>query len=110
MAQTVKESACNADDPGLIPGWEDPLEKEMATPSSILEWEVPWTKESSGLQSMGLKRVRHDSTANTFTSFLVLQGHQLMAMTSPAGTVSGIIPLTLVLHRSMRTDSTMSSA
>ena len=36
-------SACNAGDVGLIPGWEDPLEKEMATHSSILVWRIPWT-------------------------------------------------------------------
>ena len=41
-------------------GWEDPLEKEMATHSSILAWEIPWSEEPSGLQSMGLQRVRHD--------------------------------------------------
>ena len=41
-------------------GWEDPLEKEMATHSSIFAWEIPWTEESGGLQSMGLQRVRHD--------------------------------------------------
>ena len=40
--------------------WEDPLEKEMATHSSILVWEIPWTEEPGGLQSMGLQRVRHD--------------------------------------------------
>ena len=34
-------------------GWEDPLEKEMATHSSILGWEIPWTEEPGGLQSMG---------------------------------------------------------
>jgi len=34
-------------------GWEDPLEKEMATQSSILAWEIPWTEEPGGLQSMG---------------------------------------------------------
>ena len=34
-------------------GWEDPLEKEMATHSSILAWRIPWTEEPSGLQSMG---------------------------------------------------------
>ena len=34
-------------------GWEDPLEKEMATHSSILAWEIPWTEETGGLQSMG---------------------------------------------------------
>ena len=40
--------------------WEDPLEKEMATHSSILAWEIPWTKEPGELQSMGSQRVRHD--------------------------------------------------
>ena len=34
-------------------GWEDPLEKEMATHSSILAWSIPWTEEPGGLQSMG---------------------------------------------------------
>ena len=41
-------------------GWEDPLEKEMATHSSILAWRIPWTEEPGGPQSMGLKRVGHD--------------------------------------------------
>ena len=41
-------------------GWDDPLEKEMATHSSILAWRIPWTDESCGLQSMGSKRVGHD--------------------------------------------------
>ena len=41
-------------------GWEDPLEKEMASHSSILAWRIPWTEEPDGLQSMGLQRVRHD--------------------------------------------------
>ena len=40
-------------------GQEDPLEGEMATHSSILAWEIPWTEEPGGLQSMGLQRVRH---------------------------------------------------
>ena len=39
-----------------IPGWEDPLEKEMATNSSILPWEITWTEEPGGLQSMGLQK------------------------------------------------------
>ena len=38
------------------PGQEDPLEKEMATHSSILAWEIPWTEESGGLQSKGLQK------------------------------------------------------
>ena len=37
--------------------WEDPLEKELATHSSILAWRIPWTEEPGGLQSMGLQRV-----------------------------------------------------
>ena len=41
-------------------GQEDPLEEEMATHSSILAWEIPWTEEPGGLQSKGLQRVRHD--------------------------------------------------
>ena len=39
---------------------EDPLEKEMATHSSILAWEIPWKVESGGLESMGSQRVRYD--------------------------------------------------
>ena len=41
-------------------GQEDPLEKGMATHSSVLVWRIPWTKEPGELQSMGLQRVRHD--------------------------------------------------
>ena len=41
-------------------GWEDPLEKEMATHSSILAWKIPWTKNPVRLLSMGLQRVGHD--------------------------------------------------
>jgi len=41
-------------------GWENPLEKEMATHSSIHAWKIPWTKELGGLQSMGSQRVGHD--------------------------------------------------
>ena len=41
-------------------GWEDPLEKEMATHSSILAWRIPWTEGPGGLPSIGSQRVRHD--------------------------------------------------
>ena len=41
-------------------GWEDPLEKEMAIHSSILAWEIPWTEEPGGIQSMGSQRVGHN--------------------------------------------------
>ena len=40
-------------------GWEDPLEKEVATQTNILAWEIPWTEEPGGLWVMGLQRVRH---------------------------------------------------
>jgi len=41
-------------------GWEDPLEKGMATHPGILAWRVPWTEDPGRLQSMGLQRVSHD--------------------------------------------------
>ena len=57
-----KASACNAGDPGSILDGEDPLEKQMATHSSILAWRIPWTEEPGRKQSMGSQRVRHDFT------------------------------------------------
>ena len=45
-------------------GQDDPLEKEMATQSSILAWEIPWTEEPGGLQSMDLQRVTHYLATN----------------------------------------------
>ena len=47
-------------------GWEDHLEKGMATHSSILAWRIPWTKEPGKLQSKGSQRVRHDGAIDTF--------------------------------------------
>ena len=40
-------------------GREDPLEKDMATHSSILVWEIPWTEESGGLHSLGSQKLQH---------------------------------------------------
>ena len=54
-----EESACNAVDRGSIPGWEDPLEKEMATCSSIVAWRISGTEEPGRLQSTGLQRVSY---------------------------------------------------
>ena len=48
-----KESTGNAGDPVQSLGWEGSLEKEIATHSSILAWEIPWTEEPAGLQPMG---------------------------------------------------------
>ena len=50
----------NAGDPGSIVGWEDTMEKGMATHYSILAWRIPWTEDPGELQSMGLQRVRQD--------------------------------------------------
>ena len=47
--------------------WEDSLEKETATPTSILAWRIPWTEESGGLQSMRWQRVGHNWVTNIFT-------------------------------------------
>ena len=52
---------------------EDSLEKEMATHSSILAWEISWMEEPGELQSMGLQRVEHDSMTNTFAFFQSLR-------------------------------------
>ena len=48
-------------------GWEDPLEKEMATHSSTLAWKIPWTEEPGRLQSMGSQRVGHDWATSVFS-------------------------------------------
>ena len=52
-----KESACNVGGLGLIPRWEDPLEKGTITHSIILAWRVPWMEEPGGLKSMELQMI-----------------------------------------------------
>ena len=56
----VKNSPANAGDMGLTPGWGRSPAVENATPSSILAWEVTWTEEPGGLQSMGSLRVGYN--------------------------------------------------
>ena len=51
-------------------GWEDPLEKVMATHSGILAWKIPWTKEPGGLQSMGSQRIGHGQVTEHAILFL----------------------------------------
>ena len=83
----------------LIPlGWEDPLEKGMATHSSILAWRILWTEKPGGLQSMGSQRVGHDLGMNPHHhQFKELteeigwgkgQGHSLFTELSPASCAS----------------------
>ena len=57
VVKNLPVNAGNTGDPGLIPGAGRSLEKEMATHPSILAWEIPWTEETSGLQSVGSERV-----------------------------------------------------
>ena len=52
----IKNLPANKGDTGSIPGQEDPLEKEMATHSSILAWEIPWTEEPGGYSSWGCRK------------------------------------------------------
>ena len=56
----VTNPPANAGDMGFNPCQEDPLEKEMVTHSSILDWKIPWTEEPDGLQSKGLQKVGQD--------------------------------------------------
>ena len=56
----VKNLPANAGNTVRSLGQKDHLEKEMATHSSILAWEIPWTEKPGGLQSVGSQRVRHD--------------------------------------------------
>ena len=60
MAQMVKNLLAMQETQVQSLGWEDALEKEMATYSSILVWEISWTEEPGRLQSRGLQRVGHD--------------------------------------------------
>ena len=60
MAQTVKHLPTMQENQVQSLGWEDALEKEMATHSNILAWKIPWMEKRGRLQSMGLQRVGHD--------------------------------------------------
>ena len=60
MAQTVKHLDAVQETQVQSLGWEDPLEKEMATHSGTLAWKIPWMEEAGRLQSMGSQRVGHD--------------------------------------------------
>ena len=76
VAQTVKRLPTMQETRVQSLGWEDLLEKEMATHSSILAWKIPWTGEPGRLQSMGSQRVGHDwATSLHFTSRLFCSEH-----------------------------------
>ena len=70
-AQTEKNLPAMQETQVQFLGWEGPLEKGMATHSSILAWRIPRTEEPGGLQFIGLQRVGHDWATNTFTFYEV---------------------------------------
>ena len=72
VAQTVKRLPTMQETQVRSLGWEDPLEKGMATHSSTLAWKIPWTEEAGRLQSMGSQRVGHDWA--TSLHFCVIKG------------------------------------
>ena len=93
VAQTVKNL------PAMWEAWvwslgqEDPLEKEMATHSSILAWRIPWTEEPGGLQFMGLKRVRHDWVTKHKRQIKGFPNCSVVKKICNAGDVSSILGL-----------------
>ena len=73
VAQMVKNLPAMQETQVRSLDWEDPLEKEMATHSSILAWRIPWTGKTVRLQSMGSQRVRHDWATNTHTWRIIME-------------------------------------
>ena len=67
MAQMVKNLLAVQETEVQYLGWKDPLEKRIATKSSILAWRIPWTEEPGGQESMGSQRVGHDWMTNRTT-------------------------------------------
>ena len=65
LAQSVKNLPAVQETRVRSLGQEDPLEKEMATHTSILAWKISWTEKPGGLQSVGSQRVEHDWVTNT---------------------------------------------
>ena len=81
VAQTVKRLPAMRETWVWSLGREDPLEKEMATHSSILSWKIPWTGEPGRLQSMGPQRVGHDWATSLTWILIFLQGPVLCFFT-----------------------------
>ena len=76
MVQTVKNLPAMQESKIWSLDREDPLEKGMATHSSILAWRIPWTEEPSELQPMGLQRVGHDGATNTLYTYFYILFHR----------------------------------
>ena len=76
MAQIVKNLPALQETWVQSLGWEDLLEEEMATLSSILAWRIPWTEEPGRLQSIGSQRVGHDRVTNTHAHTHIFSVHK----------------------------------
>ena len=63
------------------PGREDPLEEEMATHSSILAWEIPWTEEPSGIQSMGLQELDMTEHTHIYSKYFMRYNYTIKSFT-----------------------------
>ena len=99
MAQRIKRLPAKQETRVRSLGWEDPLEKEMVTHSSILAWRIPWAEEPGRLQSTGSQKVRHDwETSHTHTIYR--HSVQLMcSVMSDSATVAHQAPLSMGFSR-----------
>ena len=80
-------------------GWEDPLEEEMATHSTILAWKIPWTEEPGRLQSKGSQRVGHDWSGWTSTHVWLKQERLIFSQFLEAGSPGSEYQKSQVLER-----------
>ena len=77
-------------------GWEDPLEKEMATYSSTLAWKIPWTEQRDRLQFMGLQRVGHDRATSLTHSHWVFAATRGLSLAVVSSGYSLVVTLRLL--------------
>ena len=85
MVKNLPANAGDAGDVGTIPGFDpwvgkDPMEKEMATHSSILAWEIPWTEEPGGLQRVNSAHSKHLHTNIIFYTIQLVLVHALLLL------------------------------
>ena len=99
VAQTVKRLSTMQETGLQCLGWEDLLEKEMATCSSTLAWKIPWMEEPGRLQSMGSKRVGHDwasSLSNIYVFLMLLIVSSLRVLSQTNSFILKKIPVKLI--------------
>ena len=89
----LKNLLAKAGDSGRTPGSGNPLEKEMATHCRIFSWEIPWTEEPGGLQSMGLQRVKHNLVAEQQRLVLSSNPTHKVALESHFPSLDLLLPL-----------------